>query len=103
MDLERVKIILNWRPPRNVKGIRSFVGLVNYFQRFIQYYGHLREPLVRLMRQRVPFAFKLKEIKAFKVLKAVITKELMLKKWCPELPTRVETNTFNSITGGVLS
>ena len=55
------------------------------------------------MRQGVPFAFGLEEIEAFKLLKAAITKELILKKWCPELPTRVEINTFNGITGGVLS
>ena len=54
------------------------------------------------MRQGVPFAFKLEVIKAFKVLKVIMAEELILKKWCPELPTRVETNTFNGITGGVL-
>ena len=55
------------------------------------------------MRQGVLFAFGLKEIKVFKVLKAVITKEPVLKKWCPELPTKVKTDTFNSIIGGVFS
>ena len=47
--------------------------------------------------------FWIKKIKAFEALKTVVAKEPILKKWCPELPTRVETNTFNSITGGVLS
>ena len=103
MDPEKVKIILNWRPARNVKGVKFFLGLINYFRRFIQYYGHLRKPLVRLTCQGVPFAFGLKKIKAFEVLKAVIIKEPVLIKWCPELPTRVETDAFNSITGGVLS
>ena len=55
------------------------------------------------MHQGVPFTFRLKEIKTFKVLKITVIKELILKKWCPELPNRVETNTFNGITGGVLS
>ena len=55
------------------------------------------------MRQGVPFVFELEEIKAFEILKAVVAKELILKKWCPELPTRVEINASNSITGGVFS
>ena len=55
------------------------------------------------MRQGVLFAFKLKETKAFKVLKIIITKEWILKKWCLKLPTKVETDAFNGITGGVLS
>ena len=55
------------------------------------------------MRQRVPFTFGSKKTKAFKVLKTAVAKELILKKWCPELPTRVKTNAFNSIINGVLS
>ena len=53
------------------------------------------------MRQGVPFVFKLKKIKAFEVLKTAVIKEPVLKKWCPELPTRVEINAFNDIIGGV--
>ena len=55
------------------------------------------------MRQGVPFVFKSEEIKAFKALKAAVTKEPILKKWCPELPTKVEIDILNGITGGVLS
>ena len=103
MDPEKIKTILNWRPPRNIKGVKFFLGLVNYFRRFIQYYGHLQKPLVRLIRQGVPFIFGLKETKAFEVLKAVMAKEPVLKKWCPELLIKVEINAFNGITGDVLS
>ena len=103
MDPEKIKIIPNWRPPRNIKGIKFFLNLVNYFRRLFQYYGHLRKPLVRLTRQRVPFAFGLKEIEVFEALKTAVAKELILKKWYPELPTKVEINTFNSITGDMLS
>ena len=103
MDFKKVKIILNWRPPWNVKSVRFLLGLINYFRRFIQYYDYLREPLVRLTRQEVSFVFESEETKAFKVLKAAVTKELILKKWCPELPTRVETDASNGITGGVFS
>ena len=49
------------------------------------------------------FIFKLKDIKVFQVLKTVANKELILKKWCPELFTKVEIDTFNSITDGVFS
>ena len=55
------------------------------------------------MRQGVPFTFGLEEIELFEALKAAVVKESVLKKWCPELPTKVETNTFNGIIGGVFS
>ena len=31
MDQEKVKAILNWPAPSNVKGVRSFLGLVNFY------------------------------------------------------------------------
>ena len=55
------------------------------------------------MRQGVPFVFELKETKAFEVLKTAVADELIFKKWYPELPTKVEINTFNGITSGVFS
>ena len=51
----------------------------------------------------MPFIFEFKKIKAFKVLKAAMAEESVLKKWCPELPIKVETDASNGITGGVLS
>ena len=53
------------------------------------------------MHQGVLFAFGLKEIKAFEVLKIAVVKESILKKWYPELPIRVKTDACNGITGGV--
>ena len=63
----------------------------------------MRKPLVRLTRQGVPFEFRTAEKKAFEALKAAVAEELVLKKWCPELPMQVEINASNGITGGVLS
>ena len=55
------------------------------------------------MHQGVPFAFKSEKTKAFEAPKAVITKEPVLKKWCPELLTKVETIVSNGITGNMFS
>ena len=37
------------------------------------------------------------------MLKTAVAKEPILKKWCPELPTKVETDVFNGIINNVLS
>ena len=36
MDQTKVKAILDWPKPKNVKGVRSFLGLANFYRRFIQ-------------------------------------------------------------------
>ena len=64
MDPAKVRTILQWEPLANVKGVRSFLGLVNYYRRFIRNHGHLRRPLVRLTRQNVRFKFGDEEKKA---------------------------------------
>ena len=32
MDQTKVKVILDWPEPKNVKGVRSFLGLANFYQ-----------------------------------------------------------------------
>ena len=42
MDPAKVRTILEWGPLKNVKGVRSFLGLVNYYRRFIRDHGKIR-------------------------------------------------------------
>ena len=36
VDLVKIEAIVNWKPPRNVTEVRSFLGLVGYYRRFVQ-------------------------------------------------------------------
>ena len=36
METEKVDGVLNWPQPRNVKDVRKFLGLANYYRRFIK-------------------------------------------------------------------
>ena len=103
MDPAKVRTILQWEPLANIKGVRSFLGLVNYYRRFIRNHRHLRKPLIRLTRQNVRFRFGDKKKKAFQALKNAVAAEPVLKNWRPELTTRVKTDASNGITGGVLA
>ena len=38
MENAKVKVILEWEPPSKVPELRSFLGLVNYYRRFIKGY-----------------------------------------------------------------
>ena len=55
MDQEKVKAVLDWLAPSNVKGIRSFLGLANFYQRFIQDYAQVTRPLNNLLKKDVVF------------------------------------------------
>jgi hypothetical protein len=36
MDSKKVVAILDWKTPRDVWGIKSFIGMVGYYRRFIE-------------------------------------------------------------------
>src|SRR5204862_694277 len=48
VDSEKVAVIHDWKQPRTVKGIQSFLGFCNFYRRFIRDYGRIARPLVRL-------------------------------------------------------
>jgi len=36
MEKEKVKGVLSWPEPKNIKNVRKFLGLTNYYRRFIK-------------------------------------------------------------------
>ena len=36
MEMEKVNGVLSWPEPKNVKNVRKFLGLANYYRRFIK-------------------------------------------------------------------
>ena len=36
VDPDKIKTIMEWRVPKNVAGIHSFMGLAGYYRRFIE-------------------------------------------------------------------
>lgn len=55
IDPEKVKAILEWPTPQNLKDVQSFLGLANYNRDSIEGYSKHSEPLTRLTRGNVPF------------------------------------------------
>ena len=54
MDKTKVKAILDWPEPKNVKGVRSFLGLANFYRRFIKDYARVARPLHDAIRTELP-------------------------------------------------
>ena len=73
MDQTKVKAILDWPEPKNVKGVRSFLGLANFYRRFIKDYARVARPLHDLTKKEEPFQWEEPQQMAFDMLKRHFT------------------------------
>ena len=51
MEKEKVDGVLSWPQPKTVKDIRKFLGLANYYRRFIKDFARVARPLNMLTRK----------------------------------------------------
>ena len=73
MDPRKVKVAMSWERPKSVFKIRSFLGLVGYYRRFIEDFSWLAAPMTRLTRKEVKFIWNDSCQRAFQELKRRLT------------------------------
>jgi hypothetical protein len=69
---ENVRRLRGWPTPRCVKEVRSFLGLGNYYRRFVQNYSAVVKPLTELTKKDKSFHWDDACQKAFDTLKDVL-------------------------------
>ena len=55
VSVDPEKVEMSWERPKSVFEIRSFLGLVGYYKRFIEDFSRLAAPMTRLTRKEVKF------------------------------------------------
>ena len=72
MEQEKIKVVKKWKMPIKVKDIKSFLGFMNFYRRFIQNFSHIAKPLNEL-KEKKEWMQNEKHQKAFEELKKKIT------------------------------
>lgn len=72
-DPEKYKPILNWPKPKTVVEVQSFLGLVNYYRRFVEKFSEIARPLYKLTKKDTQFDWDENCQKAFETLKHKVT------------------------------
>lgn len=65
--------------PKNKRGVKSLLGLANYFRALIKDYAEIVDPLVNLTKEKAKFKWSEVEEKAFKAIQAAILENPTLK------------------------
>jgi transposase InsO family protein len=103
VDPEKVSVVKDWKEPKTVKGVQSFLGFCNFYRRFIADYGRVAKPLNQLTRKDTVFQWDTRCQEAFQQLKDAMLKAPVLEHYYPERLTMVETDASDGVVGGVLS
>ncbi|KAL0402210.1 UNVERIFIED_CONTAM: Retrovirus-related Pol polyprotein from transposon.6 [Sesamum latifolium] len=69
LDPSKVKAIMECRVPKNATEVRSFLGLVGYYRRFVEDFSIIAGPLTKLLRKGVVFQWSEQFQRSFDELK----------------------------------
>ncbi len=73
MEKEKVKGVLEWPTPKCVKDVQKFLGLVNYYHRFIQGFTSIARPLHDIVKKDRKWEWTERQEKVFEELKKRFT------------------------------
>ena len=73
MDPKKVKASTEMKPPENLQDLQSFLGLVNYLNRFSPALADLTVPLRALCKKNTLFTWESSQQAAFEAIKKEIT------------------------------
>jgi hypothetical protein len=73
VDPKKVASILDWKAPKDVRGIKSFIGMAGYYQRFIEGFSKIARPMTALLAKKVEFKWIPSCQESFEMLKQKLT------------------------------
>ena len=100
---EKIEAVVNAPRPENVSQLRSFLGLVNYYNRFLPNASSVLHPLHQLLEQNSKWQWTEQCEQAFTEAKRLITSEQLLTHYDQGLPVRLACDASPTGIGAVLS
>jgi hypothetical protein len=65
VDPSKVQEVLDWKPPRTMHQVRSFLGLAGYYHRFIPNFSKIAKPITDLLKKEEKFVWNAECDEAF--------------------------------------
>lgn len=102
-DNTKIKAIVDMPRPKNVQEVRAFIGIINYYNRFIQNVTEILHALYKLMREGKKLSWTQVQEKSFENARKAFVSEKVLVFYDQRLPLVLATDASPYGVGAVLS
>ena len=100
IEKKKVKGVMKQPTSQGVKDIQKFLGLANYYRRFVKDFAKITKPLHQLVWKDKKWKWGMEQEEAFRKLKEVFTIEPVLTAPNLDKEMRVEVNASDYTMGG---
>jgi hypothetical protein len=73
VDPSKVRDVLDWKSPRTVHQVHSFLGLAGYYHRFIPNFSNIVKPIIDLLKKEEKYVWNADRDEAFQTPKKLLT------------------------------
>ena len=95
--------MLKCKTPQNVTQLKSFLGLINYYHRFLPNLSSVLYPLHQLLKNDTPWEWDDGCERSFEEVKKQLASKNILVPYDPNLPIRLASDASAYGVGAVLS
>lgn len=100
---DKIHAIQHWPIPKNQKELKSFLGILGYYRRFVRDFAKITKPLTAQLRKGETVEHTPLFIKTFETCKSLLTHSNILQYPDFEKPFVLTTDASNFALGAVLS
>lgn len=102
VDPRKVAAIRDWPPPTNVSQLRGFLGMIQYYDAFIDHFADHAFPLTELLKKDTPWTWEGPQIQAFSTLQDLVSSPPCLLMPDLNKPFVLHVDASNFALGAVL-
>ena len=103
MDPTKLEAVRNMKPPTTVKQLQQFLGLCNYYRRFVRAYADITAPLNQLLKKANKWQWTTAEQNAFNHMKNRLTSAPILRQPKLDQPFVLFTDASSLALGAILA
>jgi hypothetical protein len=72
VDPGKIRDVLDWKPPKSIHQVGSFLGLVGYYRRVILNFSKISKPITELLKKSTKYVWSKDCDEAFRMLKMLL-------------------------------